>query len=295
MKQTNPVGRGKQTWKQLQEIARFGYSSSDIFSDFVDICLSALLSLTDNMQYADITERLSENKLTGTYEDRYMHLVEKYKENKSRKPGERPMDFFTNAWSQLQSETQESQEDILGDLYESQISLGEHGQFFTPSSITTMMVQMLGGTDGERVSDPACGSGRFFISMAKTNVDLHFYGIDVSPICARMTALNMWLFNLNADIYQGNSLSMEMSCLWRIRKGGFIWETKPDPNKATHIVEERPATIAEISPVQAQLPVEMPPPTPPARAKKSGKKQQPSTAVQQALFDFSEEKMVDSE
>src|SRR5258708_30660908 len=194
MKQTNPVGRGKQTWKQLQEVTRFGYSSNDVFSDFVAICMSALLSFTDNMQYADIADRLAENKFTGVYEERYMQFVGKYKENKSRKSGERPMDFFTSAWGQLQLETQESQEDVLGDLYESQISLGEHGQFFTPRSISTMLIQILGSTDGERVNDPACGSGRFFISMAKANANLHFYGIDVSPICARMTALNMWLF-----------------------------------------------------------------------------------------------------
>jgi type I restriction-modification system DNA methylase subunit len=240
VKHTYPVGRGKQTWKQLQEIARFGYSSSDIFSDFVEICLSALLSFTDNMQYTDIADRLNENRMTGVFEDRYMQLVRKYKENKTKKSGERPMDFFTSAWGHLQAETQECEEDVLGDLYESQISLGEHGQFFTPSAITTMMVQMLGAHDGERVSDPACGSGRFLIATAKVNRDQHFYGVDVSPICARMTALNMWLFNLNADIYQGNSLSMEMSYLWRIRKGGFIWETKVEPNQATKVVEEKP-------------------------------------------------------
>lgn len=267
MKQTNPVGQGKQTWKHLQEVTRFGYSSNDVFSDFVAICLSALLSFTDNMQYADIADRLAENKLTGVYEERYMQFVGKYKENKSRKSGERPMDFFTSAWGQLQLETQESQEDVLGDLYESQISLGEHGQFFTPSSISTMMVQLLGAT-GETISDPCCGSGRFFISMAKANRDLHFYGVDVSPICARMSVLNMWLFDLNADIYQGNSLSMEMSYLWRIRKGGFIWETKIDPNKALPTVEKPPALPEKPQPVKQ--------PT----AKKS------APAVQQSFFDL---------
>jgi hypothetical protein len=47
-----------------------------------------------------------------------------------------------------------------------------------------------------------------------------------------MTALNMWLFDLNADIYHGNSLSMELFTVWKIRKGGFLSEaavaqTKP--------------------------------------------------------------------
>lgn len=243
-KQTFPILRGKQTWKQLQEIARFGYSSPEIFSDFVDICLNALLSFTDNVRHFDITERLNENKLTGIYEDRYMQLVAKYKENKSRKAGNRPIDFFTNAWGCLQYETQASQEDVLGHLYEGQISLGEHGQFFTPSVVTTMINQMVGVNEGEHISDPACGSGRFFISMAKLYKDkyLHFYGTDLSPVCARMTTLNMWLFNLNADICQGNSLSMEISHLWSIRKGGFIWETKIDQAMQEQIQEKSVST-----------------------------------------------------
>jgi hypothetical protein len=330
MKQTYPIQRGKQTWKQIQEITRFGYSSSEVFSDFIEVCLSALLSFTDNMQYTDIAERLNENRLTGVYEDRYMGIVERYKENKSRKTGERPMDFFAKAWGYLQSETQEAQEDILGDMYESQISLGEHGQFFTPDTIATMMIQMLGATEGERVNDPACGSGRFFISMAKKNADLHFYGVDVSPICARMTALNMWLFNLNADIYQGNSLSMEMSCLWRIRKGGFIWETKvsdkepeykvtyeggrkgwratktsqPQAEAATQdtILIEAPTSVKEEQGPIEYLPTEEAPLSqtqlftdlPPSKGKpersKRPAKQQTSSVVQQALFDFNDEK-----
>jgi len=59
------------------------------------------------------------------------------------------------------------------------------------------------------VSDPACGSGGFFISFEKLNPLAHFYGVDLSLICAKMTALNMWLFDLNADIYHGDSLAMK--------------------------------------------------------------------------------------
>jgi type I restriction-modification system DNA methylase subunit len=257
MKQKYPVQLGKETWKQLQEITRFGYSSSDIFSDFVEACLSAILSLTDNLQnlgYTEFTERLTENRLTGVYEERYMNLVAKYKENTTRKMGEWPADFFKKAWIALQKETAEAQQDVLGEIYESQISLGEHGQFFTPPSVTDVMIQMLGPfQSGENVSNPACGSGRFFISMAKVNRDLHFHGVDVSPICARMAALNMWLFDLNADIYQGNSLSMEMSYVWRIRRGGFLWESKIDGTVALPPTKEilMPAIQAAAPPAQA--------------------------------------------
>jgi type I restriction enzyme M protein len=303
MKQTYPVKYGKETWKQLQEIARFGYSSADIFRDFVDVCLSAILSLTDNLErlpFAEFMERLQDNRLTGIYEERYLSLVAKYKENTTRKQGQRPADFFRNAWGTLQQETEQAQQDVLGELYESQISLGEHGQFFTPTSITEAITQMLGPYKaGETVSEPTVGSGRFFINLAKHNRDLHFVGVDVSPICARMAALNMWLFDLNADIYQGNSLSMEMSYLWRIRRGGFIWESKIDgvvalpPTKPLPVLENQAAAPkAPQPPAPKPQPVKSPPtPTQPRsggrkQKKKRGKKRQPAVEQQKLFDDF---------
>lgn len=231
-----PIVNGKETWKQLEEIHRFGYSYSTIFTDFLDTCLYSLLSLTDNLKEKDIIERLTQNKLTGIYEDGYMQVVNKYKENEIRPQGQRPCDYFANAWGMLLKETKEYGHDILGEMYESQISLGEHGQFFTPVHITDMMTQMVGAKDGETVCDPCCGSGRFFISMAKLKKDLHFTGVDLAPICVKMTALNMWLFDLNADIYHGNSVSTQMFQVWKIRKGGFLYESKvesmPEPIRA---------------------------------------------------------------
>ncbi len=229
------IQHGKETWEQLEEIHRFGYSYATIFNDFIETCLLALLSLTDNMKHADLIERLQQNKLTGMYEDQYLQLVAKYKENKSQAQGKRPIDSITKAWGSLQKETQEYNQDVLGEIFMTQISRGEHGQFFTPVHVTDMMAQMTGATQGETVSDPCVGSGRFFISMAKRKKDLHFTGVDISPTCAKMAALNMWLFDLNADIYHGDSLSMEMSHVWKIRKGGFLYESKveamPEPVK----------------------------------------------------------------
>lgn len=185
MKQTYPVKQGKQTWKELQEIVRFGYSSSEVFSDFVEVCLSALLSLTDNMQYTDVAERLNENRLTGVYEERYMGIVNRYKENKSRKLGERPMDFFAKAWGFLQSETQEAKEDVLGDLYESQISLGEHGQFFTPDTIATMMVQMLSSQQTVQASAIRRVAVAAFLSNGRRSIETYTFTASMSPLFAR--------------------------------------------------------------------------------------------------------------
>ncbi len=106
------------------------------------------------------------------------------------------------------------------------ISRGEHGQFFTPTHLTDLMAQMDGAKEDQTVSDPACGSGRTLISMSKLNENMRFVGVDLAPDCAKMTALNMQLFDLDADIYCGDSLSMKMSWVWRIRKGGYIYSGK---------------------------------------------------------------------
>lgn len=229
-----PIQHGKETWNQLEAIHHFGYSYATIFNDFVDTILVSLLSLSDNLEQPNFIEKLKANKLTGIYEDQYLQLVDKYKENKSKPQGERPIDYIAKAWGALQKETKELDEDILGEIYMTKVSFGEHGQFFTPMPVTNFMAQIVGAT-GKTVSDPCCGSGRMFLSMNKLNKDMFCIGVDLSSACAKMTALNMWLFDINADIYEGNSLTMKMSQLWRIRKGGFMYhelvKEMPEPQK----------------------------------------------------------------
>jgi type I restriction-modification system DNA methylase subunit len=229
---------GRETWEQLANIHRYGYSASTVFSDFLDGCLSSLLSLTDNLQHPDIFDKLKSNKLTGKYEEQYMKLIEKYPENKTGEIGNRPADYFAQAWGCLLKETWQSQEDILGEIFMAKISFGEHGQFFTPFNIADMMTKLLHSPEemkpGEKVCDPACGSGRFLISYGQLNKEAHLYGVDLSPECAKMTALNMWLFDLDTDIYHGDSLAMKYFRVWKIRRGGYIYEsaiteTSPSP------------------------------------------------------------------
>jgi N-6 DNA Methylase len=242
---------GKQTWKHLTEVQRFGYSRSQVFRDFVDTALYSLLSLTYNMRFPDLSERLRQNKLEGPYEEQYLKVVARYRENKDRPRGQRPADYFASAWGALQHETAEYEHDILGEIYMREISHGEHGQFFTPVQVCDLMAHMTGTVEGEAVNDPACGSGRFFISTSKVNPNLSYVGIDLSDICAKMSVLNMWLFNLNADIYCGNSLSQEMSRRWRVRKGGYVYEDEvdrlptPQPSEAPSLPPEPAQSVVE--------------------------------------------------
>ncbi len=213
---------GKEVWKELQKA--MDYNSRDrIFSDWLDLILNSLLAFTDNMSRKDLYEKFKENKLDGKYNERYLEIVEKYKSDKPI--GERPIDYLCNAWGLLVKETQEKQKDILGDIYMEMITFGEHGQFFTPEHITDFMAGMVGiKDDKEKVNDSCCGSGRFLISSIKKNPNIKVYGGDLDERCAKMAAINMWLFNGNAEIRCADSLSGQVYKILNILKGGYIYE-----------------------------------------------------------------------
>jgi len=57
--------------------------------------------------------------------------------------------------------------DVKGMAYEAMVATTmkrERGQFFTPRNIVEAMVEMLAPRPGERILDPACGSGRFLVA-----------------------------------------------------------------------------------------------------------------------------------
>jgi type I restriction enzyme M protein len=61
----------------------------------------------------------------------------------------------------------ESDRDAIGDAFEVFIGpalRGSEGQFFTPRNVVEMMVKILDPKPGEKIIDPACGSGGFLIT-----------------------------------------------------------------------------------------------------------------------------------
>ena len=209
---------GKEVWKELEKV--MVYNSRDaIFGDWLDLILNSLLSLTDNMSRLNLVKKFQENKLDGEYANRYMEIVKKHPPEKIK--------HFANAFAILQKETRETQKDILGDIYMEMITFGQHGQFFTPEHITDLMAKMITTTD-KTFCDPCCGSGRFLISASKENPDAKLQGNDIDERCAKMTAINMWMFDLNSEITWGNSLIFENWKGWRTKKGGWIYEFTPE-------------------------------------------------------------------
>lgn len=93
--------------------------------------------------------------------------------------------------------------DILGHVYEyflGQFALAEGrkgGQFYTPKSIVSLIVEMLRPYKG-RVYDPAMGSGGFFVSSEEFIKehqgklgDISVYGQESNPTTWRLAAMNM--------------------------------------------------------------------------------------------------------
>ena len=93
--------------------------------------------------------------------------------------------------------------DILGHVYEyflGQFALAEGkkgGQYFTPKSIVSLIVEMLEPYQG-RVYDPAMGSGGFFVQSEKFIEEhggklgnLSVYGQESNPTTWRLAAMNM--------------------------------------------------------------------------------------------------------
>lgn len=101
--------------------------------------------------------------------------------------------------------------DILGHVYE--YFLGEFaiaegkkgGQYYTPKSIVTLIVEMLQPYQG-RVYDPCCGSGGFFVQSEKF-VEEHggrigqisVYGQESNPTTWRLASMNMAIRGMDFD------------------------------------------------------------------------------------------------
>ena len=107
--------------------------------------------------------------------------------------------------------------DILGQYFEENLSFGKNGQFFTPQPICDMMVQMINPSSyGERILDPACGSGRMLMSAAKINRFALFYGADNDRTCAQMAVINLFLNTMYGEIAWMDSLSNQYYGGWVI-------------------------------------------------------------------------------
>jgi Type I restriction-modification system methyltransferase subunit len=101
--------------------------------------------------------------------------------------------------------------DILGHVYEyflGQFAMAEGkkgGQYYTPKSIVTLIVEMLEPYKG-RVYDPCCGSGGFFVQSEKFIKEhggkigqISIYGQESNPTTWRLASMNMAIRGMDFD------------------------------------------------------------------------------------------------
>ncbi|MEV0805032.1 type I restriction-modification system subunit M [Micromonospora sp. NPDC050200] len=106
-----------------------------------------------------------------------------------------------------------SARDVLGEVYEyclEKFALAEGrrgGEYFTPKSIVKLIVEILEPQSGERVYDPACGSGGMFVQAEKfiethggKAFDISVFGQELNQNTWRLAKMNLAIHGIEANL-----------------------------------------------------------------------------------------------
>ena len=118
----------------------------------------------------------------------------------------------------------------LGHLYESMLkemrdSAGENGEFYTPRPVVRFMVEVTNPRLGEKVLDPACGTGGFLseaflhlqeecktVEQRRTLQTESIFGCDAKPLPYLLVQMNLLLHGLESpQIDSGNALRFPLN------------------------------------------------------------------------------------
>ena len=123
-------------------------------------------------------------------------------------------------------------EDVIGNTYIYLIerfasdSGKKAGEFFTPLKVTELVAQLAGPKPGDRICDPACGSGGLLIQAAKEVGDRNFalFGQESNGSTWALCRMNMflhsfdsarieWCDTLNSPLLVENDRLMKFNCV----------------------------------------------------------------------------------
>jgi type I restriction enzyme M protein len=112
--------------------------------------------------------------------------------------------------------------DIIADAFEELIGTsfrGGEGQFFTPRNIVQMMIDVLQPQSGERIIDPACGSGGFIAHilqhLIKNKANNYFLsGIDKDLFLSKLAKIYLTILGEN-DYHIFCENSLENPKIWK--------------------------------------------------------------------------------
>jgi len=193
--------------KTLEPLGR-KYDLAKVFNDLLTTSICSF-------HRTNIQSRLQEKDETN--EALYMETIKPYKRE--------DLNAFGEALGILQLNVLDNPySDVLGEFFMQYITKGQNGQYFTPEPVCEFMARMQMDNlkdEGNRILDPACGSGLMLLSAAKINHCNYFFGADNNSTCAKMAALNFFLNGLNGEVAWMNSLSMEWFGGWHINTNGL--------------------------------------------------------------------------
>jgi hypothetical protein len=182
----------RQTFEQNMEQLARRHGVHSVFSDFLTLLMCAF-SL-------------------GQREEEYLKTIRKYEKPEAYRISEALAALVVEMTGDGTGMV-----DVLGAYFEQHLSYGRNGQFFTPQNICDMMARLMNPTTPlERILDPACGSGRMLMAMAKVNRFATFYGADNDRNCAMMCAINMCLNGMYGEVAWMNSITNQFYAAWHI-------------------------------------------------------------------------------
>lgn len=106
--------------------------------------------------------------------------------------------------------------DVIGDAYEYLIEKfasdagKKAGEFYTPAQVSKLLARLVNPQPGDRIIDPACGSGSLLIKTAKEVGSNNFslYGQEINGSTWALARMNMFLHEVdNAQIEWGDTLN----------------------------------------------------------------------------------------
>lgn len=125
--------------------------------------------------------------------------------------------YLINIFTDIDFGEDHKKKDIFGRIYEyflgkfAEAEGKKGGEFYTPRSLTTLIVKIL-DVKGGRIFDPACGSGGFFVSALKKMEDegldkntLSIYGQESKEMPWKICKMNLALRGAEGDIRIGDS------------------------------------------------------------------------------------------
>jgi type I restriction enzyme M protein len=114
--------------------------------------------------------------------------------------------------------------EILGQVFErflmNTMTGKELGEFFTPRSLVELTVDMVEPSHGQKVIDPACGTGGFLIYSlfhvqskdGEADKPCEFYGIEIDDDTHKLAKINSWLHNdSHENIIRADSLDLRQA------------------------------------------------------------------------------------